>query len=86
MKLTSITVPRVNCFLATVVLNNSFDIFSKSTRIGYGSNSHHFTWHLARPNYNINGHYNYLFSSGPFLIVSRGPKCSGGSHIALAKH
>lgn len=36
IKLPSITVLRVSCFLGTVVLNNSLDIFSKSSKVGYG--------------------------------------------------
>lgn len=59
--------------LGTVVLNSSFDIFSNSNRVSYSNNSYHFTWHLERPNYSINRHYNDLFASGPFLIALRGP-------------
>lgn len=49
-------------------------------------NSHHFIWHLERPNCNINRYYNDLLASRVFLIVLRDPKGSGGTHHALVKH
>lgn len=73
-------------FLRTVVLNNSFDIFNNSNRVGYGNNSYHFTLHLERPNCSINRHYNDLFASGPFLISLRGPKSVVEELILLFKH